>query len=60
MTEPTNQINKEERIQQLKEAIAGFDYALMGMAVAGIEIPEDLKDEYTKLSQELDQLTSSP
>jgi hypothetical protein len=60
MTEPNNQTDNESKIQQLKEAIAGFDYALQGMAIAGMEIPADLKDEYMRLSQELDELTSNP
>lgn len=51
--EPT----KEDKIKTLREALAGFDYALMGMAMEHIEIPEDLQKEYTRLQQQLDELT---
>lgn len=49
--------SKEDKIKQLREALAGFDYALMGMAMEHIEIPDDMQKEYHKLQQQLDELT---
>lgn len=44
---------KKQRLAALLEAVNALDQALMGMAIAGVEPPEDLLEEYRKLQLEL-------
>lgn len=58
MSEPTKE-EKEQQIRQLQDLLKGYDYALQGMAIEGIEIPEDLQKEYARISQQLDELQAN-
>jgi hypothetical protein len=55
MSEPSKE-DKEKHIRELQDQLSGYNYALQGMALEGIEIPDELQKEYARISQELDEL----